>query len=261
MASRPSPKFTVSFVAGLLLIPMAAVTAVALMSDAEPEAAAAGDTTTTVAAPEVRQVVFGAVGEATAEDLAQACGPAGLQLVAAEADGTISPVQQAALDALRPICEGQGMALPAKPEPPPITQTVTVRKEVTVAAPAPNPSETTSTTDTTITTDITSTTDTTSSSTQPGSGEPGDGGGGDGGGSGGGSTSSAAEQFQAVYGEAVSAIRRAVDEGGNQEKIDEARSKLATAERRAQAGRWQEATANAYEAIGAAQDALREEDD
>jgi hypothetical protein len=37
--------------------------------------------------------------------------------VAAEAAGTISAIQQAALDALRGICAEQGMPLPAPPNP------------------------------------------------------------------------------------------------------------------------------------------------
>jgi hypothetical protein len=44
--------------------------------------------------------------------------------VAAEAGGSIGDIAQGALDALREICAQQGMPLPGKPVPPPITQTV-----------------------------------------------------------------------------------------------------------------------------------------
>jgi hypothetical protein len=61
---------------------------------------------------------------ATAADLEAACGELGVGMVAAEADGSITDIQQAALDALREICAQQGMPLPGKPAPPPVTQTV-----------------------------------------------------------------------------------------------------------------------------------------
>jgi hypothetical protein len=62
----------------------------------------------------------------SAADLKRACGEDGLGLVAAEADGSISPLEQAALDALRPICETEGLALPQPlaPEPVVIVETV-----------------------------------------------------------------------------------------------------------------------------------------
>jgi hypothetical protein len=66
-------------------------------------------------------------------------------LVAAEADGTITVVQQAALDALRPICEQQGMALPGKAEPDPIFETVVVQPTNGVASGPTSVTGTTST--------------------------------------------------------------------------------------------------------------------
>jgi hypothetical protein len=41
-----------------------------------------------------------------------------------EANGSITELQQSALDALREICAQQGMPLPGKPVPEPIVQTV-----------------------------------------------------------------------------------------------------------------------------------------
>jgi hypothetical protein len=59
-------------------------------------------------------------------DLTAACGPAGMELVALEQVGAISAVQQAALDALRGICEQEGIPLPGRPAPEPITETVVI---------------------------------------------------------------------------------------------------------------------------------------
>jgi hypothetical protein len=50
-------------------------------------------------------------------DLAAACGAEGAALVAAEDAGTLSDVQQAALDALRPICAAAGFNLDGASSP------------------------------------------------------------------------------------------------------------------------------------------------
>ena len=77
--------------------------------------------TTTTAAPTTTVPI------ATQADLERACGEDGLTLVAAEAEGTITELEQAALDALRPICEDAGLALPgpAAPDPVVVVETVT----------------------------------------------------------------------------------------------------------------------------------------
>ena len=190
------------------------------------------------APPETRQVVFGAVAEATAADLTRACGPAGEQLVAKEAAGTISPVQQAALDALRPICEAQGMPLAGKPAVPPIVHTVTVQ-----AASEPAPAQTaaapttTAATNTTVITVPAPTTATTVAPTTT-------------------SSASAEEAYVSVHAKAVAEIDHAVSLGGDPGKIAEARAKLAEAEREAAAGKWSEATTHAWEAIGQARESI-----
>ena len=56
----------------------------------------------------------------TGADLETACSEDGLAMVAAETAGTISQLQQAALDALRGICVEQGMPLPAPAAPQPV---------------------------------------------------------------------------------------------------------------------------------------------
>jgi hypothetical protein len=110
-----------SLLLGLLLVPLSAYAASVLVGDrVEPVAEApapppvATPVTVTEFAPQT----------ATAADLEAACGDLGRGMVAAEAEGSITDVQQAALDALREICAQQGMPLPGKPAPPPVTQTV-----------------------------------------------------------------------------------------------------------------------------------------
>ena len=142
--NKSSSKLTLSFAIGLALIPLSALAAVTLIGGTEPEVASATEPQAVVAVPDVSQVVFGAVGDATPEDLAVACGEAGMALVAMEESGSISPVGQAALDALRPICEGRGTPLPGKPSPDAITRTVTITQPV--AAPVAATVDTSTTT-------------------------------------------------------------------------------------------------------------------
>ena len=108
-------RFTISLVLGLLLIPVSAVAAVALISQEEDPAAAEAETievaspipettieaiTTTIAAPAASEtLVVTESPTATSADLAIACGDEGLQLVEREADGSIDELEQAALDA------------------------------------------------------------------------------------------------------------------------------------------------------------------
>lgn len=117
---------SVSLVVGTLLIPMSAVAAVWLSdsggetetSSSQPPAPAPVEAVSTAASGDV-------TGPPTA-DIEAACGPEGMILVDLEAAGAITDVQQAALDALRPLCEQQGLALPQAPIPDAIVQTVSV---------------------------------------------------------------------------------------------------------------------------------------
>lgn len=118
-------------VAGVLAIPLVAFAATALLAadanteTAEPAVAAApplGPTgsepvpsATPGAAPSGTSTTTSPSGASTGTDLENACGDDGLSLVAAERAGTASDVQQAALDALRPICDEAGTPLPAAP--------------------------------------------------------------------------------------------------------------------------------------------------
>ncbi len=141
--TSPSPRktkprssmFTISLILGLLLIPLSAVAATALMSnDGETDGDDVGaivvevpETTVATTEAAVAETVF--VTEpptATRADLEAACGPEGLELVEREAEGTITDLEQAALDALRQICAGEGLELPGPPAPPPVVRTVKV---------------------------------------------------------------------------------------------------------------------------------------
>jgi len=106
---------------GTLLIPLTAFAASVMVGDGT-----AADPATTVTSTIVETKVGPVFTSqtATAADLVAACGEAGLDLVDSEAEGSITDIQQAALDALREICAQQGMPLPGKPVPEPIVETV-----------------------------------------------------------------------------------------------------------------------------------------
>lgn len=141
-AGSGTNRFTISLILGLLLIPVSAVAAVALISQEEDPAAAQEETieaaspipettieaiTTTITAPAASEtLVVTESPTVTSADLAIACGDEGLQLVEREANGSIDELEQAALDALRQICEEEGIPLPGPPEPAPVVRTVTV---------------------------------------------------------------------------------------------------------------------------------------
>lgn len=123
-------RFTVSLVVGLLLIPLSAVAAYAIVSGTgsdDGEVAASTSTTAAGVSTTMAQEATVTVEpvSASAADLAQACGPDGLWLVQQEAAGSLTEVQQASLDALRRICDEAGAPLPGPPAPPPVVRTVT----------------------------------------------------------------------------------------------------------------------------------------
>jgi len=135
--SQPrSSMFTISLILGLLLIPLSAVAATALISNDDGETD--GDdaavvvvevpetTVSTTEAPEAETVFVTEPPTATRADLEAACGPEGLELVERELDGTITDLEQAALDSLRQICAEEGLELQGPPAPPPVVRTVKV---------------------------------------------------------------------------------------------------------------------------------------
>ena len=130
MATKP--KFVSSLIAGLLFVPASAALAVMVTRAPEPAPVTpvqvVAQATTSTLPEAVAPAADEAPGLAEADALAAACGVDGQALVEAEAADQLSPEQQAALGALRPICEEAGIALPAAPEvvPAQIVQTVTV---------------------------------------------------------------------------------------------------------------------------------------
>lgn len=132
-----SSRFTISLILGLLLIPLSAVAAAAVISNDEAPpaevAAAVGEvapTTTTALEGEAVETVF--VTEPpvpTKADLEAACGDEGWDLVEREVDGSITDLEQAALDALRQICAEEGFEFPGPPALPAVVRTVTVVDE------------------------------------------------------------------------------------------------------------------------------------
>lgn len=235
-------------IVGVLLIPLSAVGAVVFTDRA---ATATGETTTTQpsAQQSVAQLVYSGV-EATSEDLAYACGDGGMLLVEAERSGTITELQQSALDALRGICESQGTPLPGKDAPPPIIETRTVTVEV-----APGPPPAAPPADETVGTDESQTEETEQTEEEHESNDD------DSKDDSSESDPDPQEKYLAVRQQAIDEIDYAVSVGGKQEKIDEARRKLDEAERAASEGNYEGAISKAYEAIGKAREAIGEDDD
>ena len=148
--TSPSPRktqsrssmFTISLILGLLLIPLSAVAATALISsDGESDSDDAGvivvevpeTTVATTATTEAETVFVAEPPTATRADLEAACGPEGLELVERETAGTITDLEQAALDSLRQICAEEGLELAGPPAPPPVVRTVKVVDTSTAA--------------------------------------------------------------------------------------------------------------------------------
>jgi len=132
---------SVSIIVGTLLVPLTALAAIWL-TDPDQAAEETSDPTTT---PLITTVTSPPITAATidiAADLQTACGPEGMQLVSLEESASITKVQQAALDALREVCQQQGIPLPSKPVADPIVKTVVVPATI-AASPVPNSTPTT----------------------------------------------------------------------------------------------------------------------
>ena len=137
-------RYILALVVGLLAIPGLALATNSALSDD--------------GADEYTEVLSSTVATATAvdgsaisaDDLVRACGVEGRYLVELEAVGATDDIQQAALNALRPICEDASLPLPAGPvvEGEKIIETVTVVR--TVPGPAAAPTATATTTSTTL---------------------------------------------------------------------------------------------------------------
>lgn len=111
----------IGLIGGVLVIPALALASSTILgtNTVEAEATAATVAPATVAVSATTTTVV----TATAGDIRRACGGDGETLVTAESDGSITDIQQAALDALRPICEGEGRPLAGPPTPEPVVVT------------------------------------------------------------------------------------------------------------------------------------------
>ncbi|NNC74459.1 MAG: hypothetical protein HKN93_02995 [Acidimicrobiia bacterium] len=110
-------RYIIAVALGVLAIPGLALASNAALSSSADDAADTTTTSTSVVASEI-----------AAEDLVRACGAEGRYLVDLEAAGAINQVQQAALDALRPLCDDASLPLPGR---------LTVGAEPTIVATAP----------------------------------------------------------------------------------------------------------------------------
>ena len=137
-ASGSRKRYLLGLAIGFIAVPTIALATGLGWSQAPAEAGSASTTTvpadpSTTAGDLVRQVSAQEADVPFEEALAEACGPAGLDLVAKEEAGEISDLEQGVLDALREVCAEEGMPLPAKAEPAPTEQVVIVQ-EVTSPA-------------------------------------------------------------------------------------------------------------------------------
>jgi len=125
---KPATGLTVAL--SVVLVPAAAIAAVALTRPVEPVRAAESTqpvaaSTSIATAATAAPIVIEPVSSSEA-DLIAACTVDGIALVGAEASGEITELQSAALDALRQLCAEAGLEMPGPPAPPPVVKTVTV---------------------------------------------------------------------------------------------------------------------------------------
>jgi hypothetical protein len=114
-----------SLIVGTLLVPLTALAAI-WMTDPGRGTEEASATTPVGSVATVTTTPITAGTNDIAADIQTACGREGMELVSLEESASITGVQQAALDALREVCEQQGIPLPARPVADAIVQTVIV---------------------------------------------------------------------------------------------------------------------------------------
>lgn len=139
MVKRSEAKLTGAIIAGLLIVPATAITALAIVgsvSRAPAAQAATGTTTTTMAVAETTAATSTTEPVDKLSDdeaLVEACTSEADDLLEKELDQSINGVEAAALDALREICAANGMPIAGPPAPAPIVQVVTVSGSPTSA--------------------------------------------------------------------------------------------------------------------------------
>jgi len=177
-------RYVLALVVGLVAIPGLALATNGALSSDEPEES------TEVLSVQVATSTSVDGSAISADDLVRACGVEGYYLVELEAVGATDDIQQAALNALRPICDGASLPLPAGP----VVEGETIVETVTVVRAVPGPAAAASTT-----------TSTTLEGTARAQHQEGD----------------AAEALE-VRERALAAIETAIAVGGKVEKINEA---------------------------------------
>lgn len=106
---RAKQSVPISVFLGVMVVPLAAAASMFLVSpQIEEPAALAAD-------PGASEAAMAAVPD-LAQDLLVACGPIATEMIDLEKAGSLTSLQAAALDALRPICSQQGTPLPEAPE-------------------------------------------------------------------------------------------------------------------------------------------------
>ncbi len=142
MKNGIGPKTMVlGLIVGTLSIPALVFAATSVVGPGDDGVAEATTTTTSTTVATVESTPTTSSTTTTIDSdaaLSEACGEDGLDLVAAETDGSITELEQAALDALRPLCDEAGLSLPAPaaPESVVIVQTVEAAAPVATAASA-----------------------------------------------------------------------------------------------------------------------------
>lgn len=131
-------RLTASVITGLILVPLSAIAAVALVGvTSRPPAADALDATTSAPTSTTSTIAFTLGGPAA--DIDSACTTDAASLVEGEITETNSELQAAALDALREICAEHGIPIAGPPAPDPVIEVVTIA--------SPSPATTTTTED------------------------------------------------------------------------------------------------------------------
>jgi hypothetical protein len=139
MEAKPRRALTRSLVIGAITVPAIAVVAVALSAQPEPPTTDADPTPAAAAPAGVRTAAppQAVATTASGRDYRLACGREGRALVKRQQAGKAGQVEEAALAALRPICEARGKPLPGASEPAPevVIETVAAPPAAAVQAP------------------------------------------------------------------------------------------------------------------------------
>lgn len=121
--NRTNKGITGSLIAGALLVPLTAVAAAVLVGSIvhaqNAEAVSVPPDSMIIDEPAVQASV-----PPVSDTTFTACTSGAEQLLVAERDGTIDPLQIAALDALRQICEKEGLTIADPPTPTRVVMTV-----------------------------------------------------------------------------------------------------------------------------------------